>query len=167
MQRLIGIFLLLISSSVFSENVEIFLTTGQASSIRNLDQAREDGDTLVFYYLDARENLEQKVNEAVTQVLQPSLDKVLEGLSDGDLSQLSEEAIGQQVVAHHQQHSSADLANVLASIMDAEYLAALNRAAQDQAYATQYGIAPAMLPAILLRGQVFPKVDDYARLRFP
>ncbi len=166
MQRLFGIFLLLISSSVFSENVEIFLTTGQASSIRNLDQAREDGDTLVFYYLDARENLEQKVNEAVTQVLQPSLDKVLEGLSDNDLSQLSEEAIGQQVVAHHQ-HSSGNLANILASIMDAEYLAALNRAAQDQAYATQYGITAAMLPAILLRGQVFPKVDDYARLRFP
>ena len=156
----------LFSASVFAETVEIFLLKKHDNTIENLELARELGHTITFYYLDAQQEIEEKLTKEVDGSLSRIFQSVIAELSNAEKSALGDEGITEQVMMRlatddeFQQQSE-----IMKSVSnDPDIKAALISANEDKQQAITRGVVMKDLPAVVFNNTKFNNVTDFKQV---
>jgi len=146
------------SGSAFANNtVEVFLTHDMP--ISGVEDAHQQGYSIAYYYLDAIDNIEQKMGQRASEKLQEEIDSLVRKTGLKNLVNLSEFQRN-QLLLKQMKTSGIDLQVIQQSLVTPQDREAINHALQDLIYANDQGVTQDMLPAILFHGRVFKNTSD-------
>lgn len=155
---LLGVF----SGLTFANNtVEVFLTHDM--QISGIEDAHQQGYSITYYYLDAIDQIEQKMGQRASEKLQEEIDAVVRKTGLKNLVNLSEFQRN-QLLLEQMKTSGIDLQEIQQSLVTPQDREAINHALQDLVYANDQGVTQDMLPAILFHRRVFKNTSDLSKV---
>ena len=150
------------ATPVWADTVEIFLLKAQDNRIENLDLASEQGHTITYYYLDAQQEIEDRLSKEVDVALSRIFKSLSEQLSNAELSALGDEGITKRVMELVATDAEfLQQVDVMKSVAnDPDIKAALIRANEDKQRAQTVGVLLHELPAVVFKESKFSNVSD-------
>ena len=150
----------LITTHVSANTIELFLVHG--AKVAGIAEAKKQGYTIQYYYLDAVAKIEQKLAQKATQLYQAQIDSLVKKEGINKLSKMGE---SQRAIIFQQHLTKLGIRlpsfHRLLSPQDNEVL---QQALAQRYYAGEQGITGNMLPAVIIDHQLTANVDDLSEV---
>ena len=144
-------------SFAHADTLEIYLNSD--TKIEGKEQAQDAGHTLVYYYFDGIDTIEERLATKATQRFEEEI-KILvkrEGLEH--LTSLTEFQRNQLFLKQLNQ-SGSTIESLTHSVITSQDREAIGHAVEDLIYAENNGVSKDMLPAIIFRGKLYKNTDN-------
>jgi len=155
---LLGVFS---GTSSANNTIEVFLTHDM--QISGVEDAHQQGYTVTYYYLDALDQIEQRMGQQASEKLQEEIDSLVRKTGLKNLVNLNEFQRN-QLLLKQIETSGIDLQEIQRLLVTPQDREAINHALQDLIYANDQGVTQNMLPAILFHRRVFKNTSDLSKV---
>ncbi len=149
--------LVLMSFFAHADTLEIYLKSD--TKIEGIDEAQNVGHTLVYYYFDGVDIIEQELATRATERFQQEIKTLVikEGLQQ--LTTLTDFQRN-QLFLKQLNESGSTIESISRSVVTPHDREAIGHALEDLIYAENNGVSKQMLPAIIFRGRLFKNTFD-------
>ena len=147
------------------QTIEIFLSQKNKALLDNeaVKRAHEAGITLVYYYLDNLESLNDIINKNAQQLLQDSIDNAMADMGESGFAKLSGDGRTRIIIIDYKKHNG-DVNKLKDTLFPKQLREKYRRAYQDTKYAQDHGIQMGDLPALLFDGNIYKKTLDLGKI---
>ncbi len=153
--------LLLFSHVVMASEMKVFLNKQHADQIMGINEAKAFGYKINFIYLDRIDEVQDQVSQRVTDQYQPAIDAVIAEIGLEKLMAMSDI---ERTDFFMKQFATMKVRPVTPSSVLPSELDDIKHAVSDVNQAEEEGITDEMLPAVILKGQLYPRRFDLLEL---
>lgn len=145
------------SSFAHANTLEIYLNSD--TKIEGKEQAQDAGHTLVYYYFDGIDTIEEKLAVKATQRFEEEIKTLVKKEGLEHLTSLTEFQRNQLFLKQLNQ-SGSTIESLTHSVITSQDREAIGHAVEDLIYAENNGVSKDMLPAIIFRGKLYKNTDN-------
>ena len=144
-------------SCVHADTLEIYLNSD--TKIEGKEQAQDAGHTLVYYYFDGIDTIEERLAVKATQRFEEEIKTLVKREGLEHLTSLTEFQRNQLFLTQLNQ-SGSTIESLTHSVITSQDREAIGHAVEDLIYAENNGVSKDMLPAIIFREKLYKNTDN-------
>lgn len=154
-----SVLLIVVVMSFFAhaDTLEVFLNSD--TKIEGKKEAQDAGHTLVYYYFDGIDTIEEKLAKRATQRFAQEIKTLVKTEGLQHLTLLTEFQRNQLFLKQLNQ-SGSTIESITHSVITPQDREAIGLALEDLIYAENNGVSRDMLPAIIFRGKLYKHTDN-------
>ena len=149
--------LIVMISFTHADTLEIYLNSD--SKIESKEEAQDAGHTLVYYYFDGIDTIEERLAARATQHFEEEIKTLVKKEGLQHLTSLTEFQRNQLFLKQLNQ-SGSTIESITHSVITTQDREAIGHAVEDLIYAENNGVSKDMLPAILFRGKLYKNTNN-------
>ena len=153
--------LLLLSQAVSASEIRVYLHKEHADQIIGIKEAKAYGFKINFIYLDRIDEVQDQVSQRVTDKYQPAIDAVVAEIGLDALMKMSDI---ERTDYFMKQFAKMQVKPVTPSSILPSELDDIKHAVSDVNKAEEEGITTEMLPAVIIKGQLYQREYDLLKL---
>ena len=153
--------LIIMISFTHADTLEIYLNSD--TKIEGKEEAQDAGHTLVYYYFDGIDTIEERLAARATQRFEKEIKTLVKKEGLQHLTSLTEFQRNQLFLKQLNQ-SGSTIESITHSVITTQDREAIGHAVEDLIYAENNGVTPAMLPAVIFKGELYKNTSDLSSI---
>ncbi len=157
LKKFVLLALVLLSFIASADTLEIYLNSD--TKIEGIDEAQDVGHTLVYYYFDGVDIIEQELATRATERFQQQIKTLVKKEGLQHLTALTDFQRN-QLFLKQLNKSGSTIESISRSVVTPHDREAIGHALEDLIYAENNGVSKELLPAIIFKGRLFKNNFD-------